>query len=274
VMIAAGLAFKLSLAPFHMWAPDVYEGAPAPVTLFIATASKVAGFIAAVRIFEALAPWAMFREALGPVLWSLAAVSAVWGNLAALVQRDLKRMLAYSSVAHGGYMMVAVAALAWANDAVQVAAIRQAILVYLLAYVLMNVVAFGVIAAIGPDAEIPMERWRGLARKRGGLAAAMALAMVSLTGIPPTVGFAGKLYVFQSAIDTGLIGLAIVAVLASVVSAFYYLRVVVLMYMEESEGEVPKGLLARISGGGAFALGLTSALVFLFGLAPMIFLVL
>ncbi len=183
-------------------------------------------------------------------------------------------MLAYSSVAHGGYMMIAIASYAQVRDASQFEAIRNAILVYLLAYALMKILAFGVVAALGTGAEIPMRQWRGVARKRPGVAAALALAMVSLTGIPPTVGFIGKFYVFQVAIEVGLISLAILAVLASVVSAFYYLRLVVTIYMEEAEPELPGGLLANLSGGGVFALGLSAAFVFLFGIAPMIFLVL
>ncbi len=269
ILALAGLSFKLSLAPFHMWAPDVYEGAPTPVTLLIATASKVGGFVLLLRLIEALYPWALFREAIGPVLWALALISAVWGNLAALVQSDLKRMLAYSSVAHGGYLMIAVACYAWAPDAGWFAEIRSAALIYLLAYTLMKILAFGAIACLGPAADLPVREWGGLARGRAGLAAAIALAMVSLTGIPPTVGFIGKFYVFRLAIDSGLFALSLIAVLASVVSAFYYLRVVVTMYMEEKEPA--PALLAALPRGGVFTLGLSAALVFLFGLAPMIF---
>jgi NADH-quinone oxidoreductase subunit N len=274
VLMIGGFSFKLSVAPFHMWAPDVYQGAPTPVTILIATASKVGGFIAFVRVIEALWNWPLFEQTLGPLLWALAAVSILWGNIAALMQRDLKRMLAYSSVAHGGYLMVAIAAYAHIQEASQFAAIRNAVIVYLLAYALMKIVAFGVVAALGPGAEIPMRNWRGIARRRPGVAAALALSMISLTGIPPTVGFIGKFYVFQLAVEVGLIPLAILAVLASVVSAFYYLRLVVTMYMEEPEPEVPGGLLAALPHGGAFALGLSTALVFLFGIAPIIFLVL
>jgi len=274
-MMLAGLSFKLSIAPFHMWAPDVYEGAPTPVTMIIATASKVGGFIVLVRVVEALWNWQpLFTQLIGPLLWMLAAVSIVWGNLAALVQKDLKRMLAYSSVAHGGYMMVAITAYAKVRDAGQFEALRNAIIIYLLAYALMKIVAFGVVAGLGKNSEVPIRQWRGLAKKRPGVAAALALAMISLTGIPPTVGFIGKFYVFQQAVEVGLIPLAILAVLMSVVSAFYYLRVVVTLYMEEAEPEVPEGLLAALPEGGAFALGLSVGLVFLFGLAPMIFLVL
>jgi NADH-quinone oxidoreductase subunit N len=273
-MMLSGLGFKLSLAPFHMWAPDVYQGAPTPVSMLIATASKVAGFIVLVRVVEAAAVWPLFADAIAPLLMGMAVVSMVWGNVAALVQRDLKRLLAYSSVAHGGYMMVAVCCLVGGTDATQIAGVHQAVVMYLLAYVLMNIVAFGVLAALGPKAELPLDQWKGLAKRRGGVAAALALALVSLTGIPPTVGFIGKFYVFQLAVDTGLILLAVAAVLVSVISAFYYLRIVVYMYMEEAPAELPQGLLGVLPQGGVFALGLSASLVLLFGIIPMVFFVL
>ncbi|HEY0839828.1 MAG TPA: NADH-quinone oxidoreductase subunit N, partial [Vulgatibacter sp.] len=245
--VAVGFFFKVAAAPFHMWTPDVYEGSPTPVTAFMAVGVKAAAFAALVRVLtvgfggEGIAS---LENGWGQVIGVLALVTMLVGNLLAIPQRSVKRLLAYSSIAHAGYVLLGVAASA-ATSARAVA--TEGILYYLAAYTVTGVGAFAVVAALERlDGEGPMtwdlDRFAGLAKKRPALAFAMALFMVSLAGIPPTAGFIGKLYVFRAAIDAKLYGLAVAGVLTSLAGIYYYLRVVVYMYMrepEESVGELP-----------------------------------
>jgi NADH-quinone oxidoreductase subunit N len=225
-LLLVGLGFKVAAAPFHQWTPDVYQGAPLPVTGFMAAATKVAAMAALARVL-----WTAFGDASDgwlPLLAGLAIVTMLVGNLAALVQADLKRMLAYSSVAQAGYVLVAIAAGPPAGTA--------AALFYLLVYALMTLGAFAVLAGIGPVGEegreaARLDDLRGLAGRHPALAFAMAVFLLGLTGLPPTAGFLGKWYIFQAAVDAGLAYLAVAVVVNSVVSAFYYLRPVALMYM-------------------------------------------
>jgi NADH-quinone oxidoreductase subunit N len=232
-LIFVGFGFKLTLAPFHMYAPDVYEGAPTPVAALIATASKVAGFAALFRLALLASAAPAHPGSLGAVLCVIAAVSMIVGNAGAVIQPSLKRMLAYSSIAHSAYTLVPIVVLitrpALAADA------QRAVGYYLLAYTVMTLVAFGVPATLGRWAEGDVDAWQGLGRRSPWLAAAMALALVSLVGIPPTIGFFGKFQLFQVAVRGGQLGLAILGVLSSVASAYYYLRVIVTMYMREPE---------------------------------------
>ncbi len=260
VLVAAGFAFKVAAVPFHMWTPDVYEGAPTPVTALMSAGVKAAAFVALVRVFvtvgsgiDAKLPFAIFS--------TLAVLTMVAGNLMALPQRNVKRMLAYSSIAHAGYLLLGVAALfatqpgqefrllgptalvgASPELVTRVEALRS-ILFYLLAYTVTAVGAFGIISVLErrEDEEKgtawDLERFSGLAQRRPGWAFAMAAFMLSLAGIPPTVGFLGKLLLFRAAVDAGLVGLTIIAVLASAAGAYYYLRIVVYMYMRP----VPEG---------------------------------
>ena len=228
-MMLIGFAFKVAAVPFHMWAPDVYEGAPTPVTAFMAVGVKIAAFAGFLRIFVAH---------LGPVsthwtwvLWVIAALTMTIGNTVALVQSNIKRMLAYSAIAHAGYLLVGMTA---ADSAA-----GGAILYYLLGYAFTNMGAFAVVAALGRT-DAPHERiadYRGLAARHPGLAAAMALFLLSLTGVPPLAGFVGKFYLFGAALNRGLVGLVIIAVLNSAISAYYYISVIVAMYMEEGGAE-------------------------------------
>ena len=277
-LMLVGIGFKLSLAPFHMWAPDVYEGAPTITAMFIATASKVAAFAFLVHFVEAMSFWRYFPVATSYVIGAIALISMLWGNLAALVQTNIKRMLAYSSVAHGGYMAVGVAALLTRDvfsDPLRQTDVRNAIILYLFAYTLMNVVAFGIVAYLGKAGESEIGNYRGLSKRRPGLAAAMAIAMISLTGIPPTVGFAGKFFIFKEAISAGMVELAVVAMIASAISAFYYLRVVVAMYMQEEDETAPMaGAVLQTSNGYTFVVGLSTTMIFLFGILPALFLAL
>ena len=242
-LLAAGFAFKVAAVPFHMWVPDVYDGAPAPVTGFMAAAVKVAAFGTLVRIL--VGGFGDPSAALGPHGWQklvvwLAALTMLTGNVLAIPQRSVKRMLAYSSIAHAGYLLVAVAAMAGAQprpDAV------QGLLFYLAAYGATVIGAFGVVALLErkeamAGAGDDLSAWSGLAERHPGLAAAMTLFMVSLAGIPPTAGFMAKVTVFRAAIAADLVPLAVLGVLTSVAGLYYYLRVVVYVYMvPEAKGE-------------------------------------
>ncbi len=233
-LLLVGLGFKVAAVPFHMWTPDVYQGAPSPVTGFMAAGAKVAGFAALLRVLVLAFP--VLGGRLTPIVWVLALLTMVVGNLAALAQKNIKRMLAYSSIAHAGYMLVAVVAFANAKVAPMAVA---AVLFYLGAYALTSFGAWAVVVAVehaeGQGLEIA--DYAGLGRKHPWLALAMTVFMLSFGGFPPTVGFVGKFYLFRVALDAGFVGLAIAGVLASVVSVYYYMRVVTTMYMKEGEAE-------------------------------------
>ena len=244
-LLFVGLGFKVAVVPFHMWTPDVYEGAPTPVTAFMSVTAKIGGFAALLRILVTGFAALIIVEG-EPVAWQamvsiVAVLTLVLGNFVAIAQRNLKRMLAYSSIAHAGYILVAVAAAGTAGVA---DAATQSALVYMLAYMFTNLGAFAVVMAIekedGSGGNI--EDITGLARSRPLMAMAMTIFMFSLTGIPLTAGFVGKFMVFASAMQAGLYGLAVVGVLTSVVSAFYYMRVVVNMYLRDSAGELQPAL--------------------------------
>jgi NADH-quinone oxidoreductase subunit N len=226
-LMAVGFCFKVSAVPFQAWTPDVYVGAPTSVTAFMSVGTKVAAFIGLARVFVvALQPVA---PSWTPVLWAIAILTMIGGNVLAVTQRDVKRMLAYSSVANAGYMLVAVVTGTFAALA--------ALLVYLAAYAAMNLGAFGVVLALERNDGLgtTLDDFAGLARRRRGLAAVMAVFLFSLAGIPPLVGFAGKYYVFYTAIVGGHLELAIVGVLTSVLGMFYYLRVIWAMYFQEPQ---------------------------------------
>jgi NADH-quinone oxidoreductase subunit N len=230
VLVVTGFGFKVSAVPFHSWAPDVYEGAPTPVTAFMATGVKAAAFLGFAKLFlmAAGADWTHW----GHIMIILAILTMVVGNVLALPQRNLKRMLAYSSIAHAGYLTLGIIAAGKSGDTLGV----SAILFYLAAYALMNLGAFGVLIWIRARREYDysLEGLAGLGRTLPWPAILMALFMVSLTGIPPTVGFWGKFYLFTAVIQADLTWLAIIAVVMSAVSAYYYLRVVWYMYFREA----------------------------------------
>ena len=227
-LLIVGFGFKVALVPFHMWSPDVYEGAPAPVTGFMATGVKAAGFAAFARVF--MSTFDGLADQWLPVLWVLAVLTMFVGNLAAIRQDDIKRMLAYSSIAHAGYLVVALVAHSDLGT--------SALLYYLAAYTLMTLGAFGIVVVLGEkDVEnTSIERdYAGIAWQHPLLAAAMALFMFSLTGIPPTAGFFGKFSILSAAVNAGHVPLAVLLVVASLISAYYYLKVVVAMYMWTSD---------------------------------------
>ena len=238
-LVLTGLGFKVAAVPFHMWTPDVYQGAPTPVVAYMSVAAKVGGFGALVRVFGL--GLSSFVQGDAPAVWQdtvwlVAVLTMLLGNFVAIVQSDLKRLLAYSTIAHAGYILIAVAA-AGANGLADEAA--QAVIIYLVAYAFTNAGAFAVITAVERDdaTNTHIDALQGLAERRPWLAAAMAVFMLSLTGIPLTAGFIGKWYVFKVALQADLVAAAVVGVLTSAISAYYYLRVVWKMYFEEGDSE-------------------------------------
>ncbi len=234
--MTTGVAFKIAAVPFHYWTPDAYQGSPTPVTGYLSVGPKIGAFALIIRLFgEALGPLALDWNI---VIMVLAALTMTLGNLVALTQDNVKRMLAYSSIAHTGYMLVGFAAFA----AGEIQGL-EGLLFYSAAYAFMNLGAFAVIAALQKRRAVTsnLSTFAGLIRREPALALMMTLFMLSLTGIPPTAGFFGKFYVILSAVQAGgwLTALAILAVLNAAVAAFYYLRVVVYMFMREPEGEIP-----------------------------------
>jgi NADH-quinone oxidoreductase subunit N len=223
-----GLGFKVGAAPFHVWTPDVYEGAPAPIVGFMSTAPKAAVFAVLLRImFEVDAPGRVW------LIWVVAALSMTLGNVGALVQDNVKRLLAYSSIAHAGYLLIAFAALP--NNGI------PAVMFYLASYAAMNVGAFAVISHIGGEGEryVTLQDYEGLGRRSPLLAAILTIFLLSLIGIPITGGFFAKFYVFSAALQANLVGLVIIGVLNSAVASYYYLRLIVVMYMRDAREDVP-----------------------------------
>jgi len=255
-LLIVGLGFKVAAVPFHMWTPDVYEGAPTPVVGFMSVGAKAAGLAALLRVF--LFGLGAVRFDWMPVIAILSALTMILGNVVALAQTNLKRMLAYSSIAHAGYMLMGVAAANRAGLA--------AVLFYLLAYVFTNLGAFAVLAVMArrEGEDQTFDQYRGLGRKYPWLAMAMSLFMLSLTGIPPTGGFFGKYYLFMAALHGDLVWLAIAGVITSVISAFFYLRVIVDMTMREPERELP----GRVYPALATTLAVTALGTLILGIWP------
>ena len=263
-LMVVGFAFKVALVPFQMWTPDVYQGAPTSVTAFMSVGAKVAGFAALGRVVV----YAL-GDLYGEWVWVLAILAALTmtvGNLAALRQTNLKRMLAYSSIAHAGYILVGVAAGSQQG--------MSAVLFYLFAYAFMNLGAFAIIIALGRSEGAAgggemLEDFAGLAGRKPWLAAAMAVFMLSLAGVPPLVGFLGKLYLFTAAVQADLIWLAVLGVINSVISAYYYLRVVVVMYMKEADGDesAPMPVCIALQVG----VGLAAVAIVVLGIWPTFF---
>lgn len=258
-MIVVGLGFKVSAAPFHVWTPDVYEGAPSPVVALMSTGPKVAAFAVLLRVVYGAFP--LLHEHWVPVLWWLAVLSMTIGNLGALRQRSVKRLLAYSSIAHAGYLLVAFTALS--ADGVAAASF------YAVSYAAMNVGIFAVISHAGgyDDRLTLIEDYRGLAYRSPLLGGAMAFFLISLIGIPFTGGFFGKFYVFSAALHSGLIWLTIIGLANSGIAAFYYLRVATALYSRPAESSpvhaVPRPSLALL-----FALFLTAVTTLWLGIVP------
>jgi NADH-quinone oxidoreductase subunit N len=256
-LLLVGLAFKVAAVPFHMWTPDAYEAAPTVVTGFMSTAVKAAGFAVFARVF--LLAFEPLRAEWMPVLWVLAVCTMILGSVVGVAQTNLKRMLAYSSIAHGGYLLVALAAGGEMG--------RASILFYLVVYAVTNVGAFAVLALLGTR-EAPMEHledYKGLWHSSPTLAGLLTVFLLSLGGFPPTAGFVAKWYVFSAAVGAGQFGLAIIGVLTSVVSVFFYLRIVVMMYMSEKK---EAAALPQLPGMALAALSLSAVALFYLGVFP------
>ncbi|MCG2785005.1 MAG: NADH-quinone oxidoreductase subunit N [Anaerolineae bacterium] len=236
-LILVGFSFKVAAVPFHMWTPDVYQGAPTSVTAFMAAGAKTAGFAALLRVFALGLP-ALALD-LTQVLVVLSALSMLVGNFVAIAQTNIKRMLAYSSIAQAGYILMAF--VPYANPAVRELSVAAA-LFYLAAYTLTSFGAWGVVIALekANGQGLKIDDYAGLGRKQPFLAAAMTVFMLSLIGLPPTLGLVGKIYLFRAVITGGYYPLAVVGVLTSLVSAYYYLRVVVKMYMQDGDPQVTR----------------------------------
>jgi NADH-quinone oxidoreductase subunit N len=257
-MMFVGLGFKVAIAPFHIWTPDVYEGAPAPVVGFMYTAPKAAAFAVLLRVVFAInAPGRVW------FLWVAAALSMTLGNVGALVQTNVKRLLAYSSIAHAGYLLVAFAMTTPDNSLTGI----SAAMFYTASYAAMNVGAFAVVSHFASAGEryVTLEDYEGLGRSSPLLAATLTIFLLSLIGIPMTAGFFAKFYVFSAALRANLVWLTLIGVANSAVGAYYYLRIIVVMYMREPRKEVP---VARISFGLAVALSVCTFATLYLGILP------
>jgi NADH-quinone oxidoreductase subunit N len=254
--LIVGFGFKIASVPFHMWMPDVFEGAPTPIAGFISAGPKAAGFAALLRIF--LLAFSSIKPDWTLIFWILAVLSMTTGNLLALWQTNLKRLLAYSSIAHGGYILIAF--VSGSNSAI------SGVLFYLSAYILMNLGAFAVIISMGSkekEGTDLFKEYAGAGLKNPFLGVFMAIFMLSLAGFPPFAGFFAKFYIFSSAIKSGYLGLVIIAVINSLISVYYYLRVIVYMFMRPAEEDVKPvsipfslGLVILLTGIGILALGI------------------
>jgi len=256
-LLLVGFAFKVSAVPFHMWTPDAYEAAPPAITGFMSTGVKAAAFAAFVRVF--LAAFEPLRPSWSPILWIVAAATMIVGTVVGVSQSSVKRMLAYSSIAHGGYLLLALLA---ANDVG-----KAAVLFYLLTYAVTNIGAFGVISVL-ENTDQPNDRVRdyaGLWYTHPALAALMTIFLLSLGGFPPMAGFIAKWYVFSAAVKRGYTGLAIIGVLTSVVSVFFYLRIIVMMSMTTTDTPARVPPIPRMAG---LALIVSAILVFYLGILP------
>ena len=257
-LLLVGFGFKVAAVPFHMWTPDVYQGAPTAVTGFMSSGAKIAGFAALLRVFATAFP--ALAVDMTDILWGLAALTMIVGNLLAISQSDIKRMLAYSSIAHAGYILMAF--VPYGNAEVAPVSIAAG-LFYLVAYVITNFGAWGVVIALeGRDGTgLQISDYSGLFWKNRGLALAMTVFMFSLIGFPPTIGMVGKFYLFRAVIDGGFTGLAIIGVVTSLISAYYYLRVVVNMFMREGEQTRQREFWLDLTWGAAAVLAVAISFV-------------
>ena len=265
LLLVVGIGFKMAAVPFHFWTPDAYDGAPTPVTAYMSVVPKAAAFAAAIRLFvQALEP----MSDQWTTIWAvLAVITMVFGNVVAITQRNVKRMLAYSSIAHTGYIMVGLAAYT-SGGSIDDPSISS-LLFYILAYTFMNIGAFAVVTYLQQRGMgMMLEDFNGLASTRPLLAVAMTLFMASLMGVPPLLGFYAKYYVIVAAIDADLLWLAVTIVVASAVSAFFYLRIVAVMYFNQPDGR-PLALPTRLLSGGIGVLAIATLLLGLFS-SPII----
>jgi len=257
-LMFVGLGFKVSLVPFHSWTPDVYQGAPTPITGFMSVATKAAAFALVARVF--FSGFQDIQQVWMPILFGISVITMFVGNIAAIFQNDLKRLLAYSGVAHAGYLLIGI--VTNTNEGI------AGLIFYLAIYLFMNVGAFAIVFTMEGEGKEgnSIYRFKGLAKKNPLLAGAMSLFMLSLAGFPPTAGFFGKLFLFTAAIDQGYVLLTIMAAIATVISVYFYLRIIVLMYFHEDESvqivEVSRGMAALITA--------SSTAIIFFGFFPSV----
>ena len=265
VLVIAGFGFKISSVPFQFWAPDVYEGAPTPITAFLSVASKAAGFAVILRVFYISFPVGVLSDNWATIFAVLSLLSMTFGNFVAIRQNNIKRMLAYSTVAHAGYVMVGLAAVASGAMSDQLDVGPSGVLFYLGGYVATNLMAFAAIVAVSNRIDSDkIDDYAGMSRRAPFVAAAMAFAMISLTGIPPTIGFMSKVYLFGAAVNADLEWLAISGMVNSVISAYYYLRVVKVMYLQDP----PDRSSVTTDAATGVVLAATAAATFVFGVYP------
>jgi NADH-quinone oxidoreductase subunit N len=270
-MILIGLGFKVAAAPFQVWTPDVYEGAPTPVTALFSAGPKAAAFALLLRIFATVPAATHFWFW---AFWALAALTMFAGNLGALVQTNVKRLLAYSSIAHAGYILVAFAAVTsmaqGEGGSANAGPAYAAVLFYLLSYALMKLGAFTIVSQLGGAGEkhLSLDDYAGLSQRQPWVAAALSVYLLSLLGLPVTAGFFGKFYIFKAAVNSHLLWLAAIMAINSTIGAYYYLRVIVVMYMRESSAEATALGPVRIPLGVSVVLFVTFAGTILFGVYP------
>ena len=268
-MILIGLGFKVAIAPFQVWTPDVYEGAPTPVTALFAAGPKAAAFALLLRIFATVPAATHFWFW---AFWLLAILTMFAGNLGALVQTNVKRLLAYSSIAHAGYILVAFAAVTTMAEGSGAAAspAYAAILFYLLGYAVVKVGAFTIVSQLGGAGEkhLSLDDYAGLSERHPVAAAVLSLFLLSLLGLPVTAGFFGKFYIFKAAVNSNLIWLAVLMAINSVIGSYYYLRVIVVMYMREPQSEPSSDATLRFPITVNIVLAITAIATIYFGLAP------
>ncbi|MGI5940335.1 MAG: NADH-quinone oxidoreductase subunit N [Thermoleophilia bacterium] len=263
-LVAIGLAFKISAAPFHMWTPDVYQGAPTPVAGLFSVGPKAAAIAVIISAFILAFPGT--ADEWGWLFVVLSVITMLVGNVFALVQQNVKRMLAYSSIAHAGYLLAGLGAMGWSHNSYA----GQGVLLYLGAYTFMNLGAFGVLSYLKAQQphkfDYSLKSLAGLGRRSPWAAVLLSLFLLSLTGIPGTAGFIGKFYVFAGVVRADLVWLAVVAVILSAVSAYYYLRVIIVMFFKEPEVDLQ--ISAPIGGGMAAGLGISAAATLVIGIVP------
>jgi len=267
-LILVGLGFKVAAAPFQIWTPDVYEGAPTPVTALFSAGPKAATFALLLRIFSTIHAATSFWFW---AFWILAVLTMFVGNLGAIVQNNVKRMLAYSSIAHAGYTLVAFAAVTFVRPEPDlVAAAYAAVLFYLASYALVSVGAFTVVSEIGGPGEryLTYDDYAGLGTRQPFAAAALSLFLLSLLGLPITAGFFGKLYIFTAAIKSNLVWLAVLMAINSIIGAYYYFRLIVMMYMREYKGTLPADASKGLSPTAAMVVTVAALITLYLGLAP------
>ena len=264
VLMIAGFGFKIAAVPFHMWAPDVYEGAPTPITLYLSVGSKVAGFAVILRVFySAFALPETLSLDWGMIFAALSAIGMTLGNVVAIQQDNIKRMLAYSSIAHAGYILIGLAAIGLSPTTGTLT--QSSVLFYVVAFALADLAAFtAVIVISGKLGSDQISDYAGMGKQAPLVASALTLGLISLIGLPPTAGFIAKFYIFSDAVNNGLLWLVIIAVLNSAISAYYYLRVVKVMWLNEPahEGKAPSSISLRL------ALAISCLGILLLGIVP------